>query len=269
MIVLDRSVDWLTPMCTQWTYEGLVDEVVGIKSCTIILFFAIIHVRSPFLMTPFLLLRQLMSRLQNRQPRPIWMEHRLLVQAPLQPRRTRRRSTSSTRLTKSSTRFETCPSARLDRDSTASPNASKMPIHRVVAGRTLLRSRTLSASSVDCSRSIRHSLCTRPCRRPSFSLLTAKNSTPQWKFNKVCSLSFPLFDKPMGDTNLQNLLLRWQDLIAGDDLTKQQSAIDDLISQGLPLNTVLRLLIILSLTAGGLKPKVFDAVRRELLQVSC
>lgn len=72
----------------------------------------------------------------------------------------------------------------------------------------------------------------------------------------------------MGDTNLQNLLLHWPGLIAGDDLTKQQSAIDDLISQGLPLNTVLRLLIILSLTAGGLKPKVFDAVRRELLQVS-
>jgi hypothetical protein len=34
MIVLDRSVDWLTPMCIQWTYEGLVDEVLGIKNCS-------------------------------------------------------------------------------------------------------------------------------------------------------------------------------------------------------------------------------------------
>lgn len=33
MIVIDRSVDMVTPLCTQLTYEGLVDEVVGIKNC--------------------------------------------------------------------------------------------------------------------------------------------------------------------------------------------------------------------------------------------
>lgn len=33
MIVLDRSADWVTPMCTQLTYEGLIDETMGIKSC--------------------------------------------------------------------------------------------------------------------------------------------------------------------------------------------------------------------------------------------
>lgn len=33
MIVLDRSVDWVTPMCTQLTYEGLIDEIMGIKNC--------------------------------------------------------------------------------------------------------------------------------------------------------------------------------------------------------------------------------------------
>ncbi|KAL7424845.1 Vacuolar protein-sorting-associated protein 33 [Cryptotrichosporon argae] len=32
MIVLDRSVDWVTPMCTQLTYEGMLDEFVGIKN---------------------------------------------------------------------------------------------------------------------------------------------------------------------------------------------------------------------------------------------
>ncbi len=33
LIVLDRSVDWVTPMCTQLTYEGLIDEYIGLKNC--------------------------------------------------------------------------------------------------------------------------------------------------------------------------------------------------------------------------------------------
>jgi hypothetical protein len=32
-IFLDRSTDWVTPMLTMLTYEGLVDETFGIKSC--------------------------------------------------------------------------------------------------------------------------------------------------------------------------------------------------------------------------------------------
>ena len=32
LIVIDRSVDWVTPMCTQLTYEGMLDEFVGIKN---------------------------------------------------------------------------------------------------------------------------------------------------------------------------------------------------------------------------------------------
>ena len=31
IILLDRSVDFMTPLCTQLTYEGLIDEVFGIK----------------------------------------------------------------------------------------------------------------------------------------------------------------------------------------------------------------------------------------------
>ncbi|MCO5570185.1 hypothetical protein L7F22_023903 [Adiantum nelumboides] len=32
VIIIDRSIDLATPLCTQLTYEGLVDEVVGIQS---------------------------------------------------------------------------------------------------------------------------------------------------------------------------------------------------------------------------------------------
>jgi hypothetical protein len=33
LIIIDRSVDWITPMCTQLTYEGMIDEFIGIKNC--------------------------------------------------------------------------------------------------------------------------------------------------------------------------------------------------------------------------------------------
>jgi hypothetical protein len=32
LIIIDRSVDWVTPMCTQLTFEGLLDEYVGVKN---------------------------------------------------------------------------------------------------------------------------------------------------------------------------------------------------------------------------------------------
>lgn len=31
MIIIDRAVDWVTPMCTQLTYEGMLDEFIGIN----------------------------------------------------------------------------------------------------------------------------------------------------------------------------------------------------------------------------------------------
>jgi Sec1 family len=36
LIVLDRHVDLVTPMLTQLTYEGLIDECVGIRNCKLL-----------------------------------------------------------------------------------------------------------------------------------------------------------------------------------------------------------------------------------------
>ena len=33
LILIDRDVDMVTPMCTQLTYEGLIDETFGINNC--------------------------------------------------------------------------------------------------------------------------------------------------------------------------------------------------------------------------------------------
>jgi hypothetical protein len=32
LILIDRDVDMVTPMCTQLTYEGLIDEIFGINT---------------------------------------------------------------------------------------------------------------------------------------------------------------------------------------------------------------------------------------------
>lgn len=44
-------------------------------------------------------------------------------------------------------------------------------------------------------------------------------------------------------------------------------SIEELITRGLPLNQTLRLLVLHSLVAGGIKAKSFDPIRREILQV--
>ena len=32
LIILDRSIDFVTPLCTQLTYHGLIDEIFSIKN---------------------------------------------------------------------------------------------------------------------------------------------------------------------------------------------------------------------------------------------
>lgn len=33
LIIIDRDVDFVTPLMTQLTYEGLIDETIGIHNC--------------------------------------------------------------------------------------------------------------------------------------------------------------------------------------------------------------------------------------------
>lgn len=58
------------------------------------------------------------------------------------------------------------------------------------------------------------------------------------------------------------------DLIAGVDLPKQEEAIRELINRAAALKTILRLLCLYSVITGGLKPKVLEEFKRDVLQVS-
>ncbi|KIO16829.1 hypothetical protein M407DRAFT_181499 [Tulasnella calospora MUT 4182] len=57
-----------------------------------------------------------------------------------------------------------------------------------------------------------------------------------------------------------------QNLLASYEPTVQVSAIEDLIAQEAPLQLVLRLLCLASLTNGGIKAKTLENIKREILQ---
>lgn len=58
------------------------------------------------------------------------------------------------------------------------------------------------------------------------------------------------------------------DLLASYDIPGQITAIEDLLAQGADMQIVVRLLCLASITAGGIKSKALDNIKREILQVS-
>lgn len=58
-----------------------------------------------------------------------------------------------------------------------------------------------------------------------------------------------------------------QNLLAGYDTSNQLSSIEDLMYQQIPYTTVLRLLILFSITSGGIRQKSLESLEREFLQV--
>jgi DNA-binding FrmR family transcriptional regulator len=58
-----------------------------------------------------------------------------------------------------------------------------------------------------------------------------------------------------------------KDLLASYDVTGQITAIEEMIAQGADMQIVLRLLCLASITAGGIKAKSLENMKREVLQV--
>lgn len=56
-----------------------------------------------------------------------------------------------------------------------------------------------------------------------------------------------------------------QNLAAGSDPSYQHDTIDELISRDVPLSTILRLLCLESIVAGGLRPRDLDSFKRQIL----
>lgn len=59
------------------------------------------------------------------------------------------------------------------------------------------------------------------------------------------------------------------DLLASYDVPGQITAVEDLIAQGAEMQVVIRLLCLASITAGGIKGKTLENIKKEVLQVGC
>lgn len=57
------------------------------------------------------------------------------------------------------------------------------------------------------------------------------------------------------------------DLLSGYDGNAQLNSIEELIYQQAPLSVTLRLICLASITQGGIKQKILDNLKREVLQV--
>jgi hypothetical protein len=58
-------------------------------------------------------------------------------------------------------------------------------------------------------------------------------------------------------------------LLASYDVPGQITAVEDLIAQGAEMQLVIRLLCLASITAGGIKAKTLENIKKEVLQVRC
>ncbi|GAA5837209.1 hypothetical protein JCM3766R1_002160 [Sporobolomyces carnicolor] len=239
MIVVDRHVDLVSPLCTQLTYQGLVDEFVGIKHS---------HVEvDPNLLNP--------------------------------PPAASTSSSSSASMT---------PATPSSLNANAAAGGSSAPTTTGAAA-AKRRKHLLSATSDalfgqlrDVNFAVVGSVLNRTARRLNEDYEKRHLAkTPQelrafvgqlgglQNEHQALRLHTSLTEEIMKVTNTPEFnaaLEVQQNLVAGLDLAAQEASIRELINEEAPLLTVLRLVCLLSVISGGLKPKVVDELKREILQ---
>ncbi|GAA6013482.1 hypothetical protein JCM8202_000701 [Rhodotorula sphaerocarpa] len=216
MIVLDRQVDMVSALCTQLTYEGLVDEVLGIRHSHIDV--------DPNLLNP---------------PPPASTSTPTQASMNIPTRRKRKHLLSS---------------------STDQLFSELRDQNFAVVGNVL--NRTARRLNEDYEK--RHQAKTAAELRQFVGQLGGLQSEHQ-----ALRLHTNLTEQVMGLTRTDefNIALEiQQNLIAGVDLATQENSIRDLINLEAPVRSVLRLLCVYSLVSGGLKQKVLEEFKRDLLQ---
>ncbi|BGP23278.1 Vacuolar protein-sorting-associated protein 33 [Rhodotorula toruloides] len=216
MVVIDRQVDMVSAMCTQLTYEGLVDEVVSIKHS---------HVD---------------------------VDPNLLNPAPAA-------STS----TPSQPSFGTLPPRKRKHllTATTDPLFAELRDKNFAVVGTILN-RTARRLNEDYEK--RHQAKTAAELRQFVGQLNGLQNEHQ-----ALRLHTSLTEQIMALTGTDefNVALEvQQNLVAGVDLATQENSIRDLINQEAPVKTVLRLLCLYSIVSGGIKPKVLEEFKRDILQ---
>jgi hypothetical protein len=222
IIIIDRVVDLATPLCTQLTYEGLVDEVVGIQSA---------HVEVDAALVAD-------------------------TQGSVQMTSAGGASGSNTPLANGARN-----SRKVRLDALTDPLFGSIRDENfAIVGEKLHN----SAKQLNEDYEKRHNAKTVSEMRAFVSRLGGLT-----KAHQSLRLHTGLTEKIMEYTTreLFNLNLELQqNIIAGLDLNGQLSSIEDLILAEAPIFIVLRLLCLLSVVGGGIKPKNLEYLKREILQ---
>ncbi|KAF8273032.1 Sec1-like protein [Lactarius quietus] len=217
LIVIDRRVDMITPLLTQLTYEGLIDEVIRIRHCKHAIVLPQLKIDVPAsLLNPPSNANPTASGSTSTAPAPTLAQekkrkHHLSAAADpiFAELRDLNFASVGRRLNKAA--------RRLDEDYRARHQASvsQLPEHRALQLHTGLSEMIM------------------PVTRSEI-------------FNKSLEIQ--------------------QNLLASYDVPGQITAVEDLIAQGADIQHVIRLLCLASITAGGIKAKTLENIKKELLQ---
>ncbi|KIY46295.1 Sec1-like protein [Fistulina hepatica ATCC 64428] len=228
LIILDRRVDMITPLLTQLTYEGLIDELIGIKNS---------HVELPV---------TLASPPQNNTTQPVGGQPVAgPSSAPPPPAATLRKENKKKHLLTATTD----PLYAEIRDLNFSVIGKRL---NQVARRLDEDYKTrLQAETVAQLKDFVGKLGGLQSEHQSLRLHTG--------------LSELLV--PMTRTDHFNRSLEiQQNLLASYEVSAQISAVEEMIAQEADMQTVIRLLCLASIIAGGIKAKVLENLKREILQ---
>ncbi|KIK07306.1 hypothetical protein K443DRAFT_627291 [Laccaria amethystina LaAM-08-1] len=221
LIILDRRVDIITPLLTQLTYEGLVDELIGIKNS---------HVELPIsLLTP--------PAPSSSNPSTSAVTTAPVISVKKDAKKKHHLTTS------------TDPLFAELRDLNFSSVGRKL---NNVARRLDDDYKTnLQAKTVAQLRDFVGKLGGLQTEHQSLRLHT-----------ELSELLLPLTRTEEFNRSLEIQ----QNLLASYEVTAQITSIEDMIAQGAEMQTIIRLLCLASLTAGGIKAKSLENIKREMLQ---
>ncbi|KAF9055953.1 Sec1-like protein [Panaeolus papilionaceus] len=226
LIILDRRADMITPLLTQLTYEGLVDELIGIKNS---------HVELPLslLAPPTAGPNNAASSSTSPPPAPAAQ----LISVKKEAKKKHHLTTT------------TDPLYAELRDLNFSLVGKKL---NKVARRLDENYKTdLQTKTVAQLRDFVGKLGGLQTEHQALRLHTG-----------LTELIVPLTRTDVFNKSLEIQ----QNLLASYEVTAQLNAIEDLIAQGADMQVVIRLLCLASLTGGGVKAKNLENIKREILQ---
>ncbi|EGO31072.1 hypothetical protein SERLADRAFT_359168, partial [Serpula lacrymans var. lacrymans S7.9] len=210
LIILDRHVDMITPFLTQLTYEGLIDDIIGIKNCA--------------------------------------------AQNPSNPPATSSSATPVTSINNEKTKKHHLTSA------TDPLFAELRDLNFSAIGRRLNK----IAHRLDEDYKARLQAKTVAQLRDFVGKLGGLQTEHQ-ALGLHTALSEMLVPHTQTQTFNKSLEIQ-QNLLASYEVSAQITAIEDLIAQGADMQLVVRLFCLASITAGGIKNKPMESIKREILQ---